>query len=236
MWPCTQRRDGQLPRPHPWSTQLSQMRGISLSDGCPKRSRLEIHRFPGFFPLVIGVLARRPSCLCLTCRAGRRDRHLGLQEGSRLPCCRPSAAGEWGRGEGSGPQTYLTGKLLIPWYPEGRGTRGPGVSPWLDMGFGGPLGHSGPFGAQMKVTWETCGEHSWLGQLLGSSAAGEVTGKVMSRAKIGLDPLGRLVRWGEVPRTEQGPPTPSGDSALPACTGGSVVEGAPAVPQACGEP
>lgn len=78
----------------------------------------------------------------------------------------------------------------------------------------------------MKVTWETCGEHSWLGQLLGSSAAGEVTGKVMSRAKIGLDPLGRLVRWGEVPRTEQGPPTPSGDSALPACTGGSVVEGA----------
>ena len=51
----------------------------------------------------------------------------------------------------------------------------------------------------MKVTWEGCADHSWLGQLLGSSAVGEATGKVTSRTKVGLDPLGHLTRWGTGP-------------------------------------
>lgn len=115
--PCTQRRDCRLPRPHPCSKPLSQRRGTARLDGRPKRRKLEIHRFPSFFPFNI-VLTRRPSYICLTSMARRR----GQGWECRAPEGKLSASVIQRKESGAGPRAYVPQNLLARL--EGLGTRG----------------------------------------------------------------------------------------------------------------
>ena len=145
IWPCTQRRDSQLPQ-------------ISLF----------------FFPFNIGLLARRPAYICLTSKAKRRDRHLGLLEESCVPSFRHSEAGEWDRGEGLGPQAHMAQNLLIPWYPEG----------WVPRAQVCPLGWTwlsvGPWATLATLKLPRCADESDLGGLCRPQRVGPVAGLICS--------------------------------------------------------